>query len=290
VSAVSGQERPRTAARAHALPLRRPSRPTLLQRWLPSRRSLAVGVGLLLAGGGAYLAARETSIFSLDRVEVQGAPPALAQQIRTALAPLAGTSLVTFSSSAADRRLSGLPQIAHVRYDRDFPHTLRLFVQVEPPVAVLREGTDGWLVSASGRVLAGLGRGSYPPLPRIWLAAGTDVAVGAPIAGVDARLEVASLLRIEHLPGRVLAVQGGGPGRLALGLSRGQQIRLGDTSNLRVKLAIAAAILPRASGASYVDVSVPTRPVAGYSTTASGATNGTTSVASTASSAGTPNP
>jgi hypothetical protein len=57
-----------------------------------------------------------------------------------------------------------------------------------------------------------------------------------------------------------------------------------------VKLAIAAAILPRASGASYVDVSVPTRPVAGYSTTASGATNGTTSVASTASSAGTPNP
>ena len=39
-------------------------------------------------------------------------------------------------------------------------------------------------------------------------------------------------------------------------------------SNLPVKLAVAAAILPRAVGASYVDVSVPTHAVAGYSSAA----------------------
>src|SRR5207244_7217907 len=100
----------------------------------PTGRSLAVGFGLLLAAGGAYLIARETSIFAVQRIDVRGAPPALAEQIRTALAPLTGKSLVSFSRSDADRRLAGLPQIAQARYDRDFPHTLRVIVNVERPV------------------------------------------------------------------------------------------------------------------------------------------------------------
>ncbi len=47
-------------------------------------------------------------------------------------------------------------------------------------------------------------------------------------------------------------------------LAGGEQVRLGDLSNLAVKLAVAAAIVPQSSGASYIDVSVPTRAVAGY--------------------------
>ena len=38
------------------------------------------------------------------------------------------------------------------------------------------------------------------------------------------------------------------------------------TEPIAVKLAVAAAILPRSEGALYVDVSVPTRAVAGYAT------------------------
>lgn len=249
-----------------ALPARAP-RLARLARWLPSGRSLAIGFGLIAAAAGAYVIARETSIFALRRIQIQGAPPALAARIRTALEPLEGRSLVSFSGSAADRRLASFPQIAHVSYNRDFPHTLEVTVRVEQPVAVLRRASDAWLVSASGRVLTALQTGSYPPLPRIWLAAGTDVNVGAHVATGDA-IHVASTLGRVHFPSRVLAVSQDASGQLVLQLGSGREVRLGDLSNLPLKLAVAAAILPRSQGALYVDVSVPTRAVAGYATTA----------------------
>jgi len=237
-------------------------------RWLPSGRSLAVGFALLAAAGGAYAIARETSVFAVRRIEIEGAPPTLAARIRTALAPLDGKSLVSFSRSDANRRLAGLTQIARVSYDRDFPHTLRVSVTVEQPVAVLRRASDGWLVSAGGRVLAALPPGSYPPLPRIWLAAGTDVTVGAPVATGDA-VSVAAALREAHFPGHVMSVRDDGGGQVVLQLESGREVRLGDVSNLHVKLAVAAAVLPRSEGAAYLDVSVPSRAVVGYSTAAS---------------------
>jgi cell division protein FtsQ len=267
---VAEKRRRRAPARAHALALGGRHRHWLpVARWLPSGRSLAVGFALLAAGGGAYAIARETSIFAVRRIEVEGAPPALAAQIRTALAPLDGKSLVSFSRSDADRRLAGLPQIARVSFDRDFPHTLRVRVTVEQPVAVLRKATDAWLISASGRVLAVLQPGSYPPLPRIWLAAETDVTVGATVATGYA-VRVADALREAHFPGRVLSVRDDGGGQLVLQLQSGREVRLGDMSNMAVKLAVAAAVLPRSEGAAYVDVSVPTRAVAGYPTAAPG--------------------
>jgi hypothetical protein len=63
---------------------------------------------------------------------------------------------------------------------------------------------------------------------------------------------------------RVLAVRDDGGGQLVLQVSRGREVQLGDTSNLSLKLAVAAAILPKAKDASYLDVSVPSRAVAGY--------------------------
>ena len=55
-----------------------------------------------------------------------------------------------------------------------------------------------------------------------------------------------------------------GDGDLTLVLASGTRLRLGDTGDLRLKLAIARRILPMTHGATYVDVSVPERPVAGY--------------------------
>ena len=234
-------------------------------RWLPTARSVAIGCSLLALAGGAYLVALKTPVFAVQRIQVEGAPPALAAQIRSALAPIEGKSLVSFSHSDANRRLAGIPQIASVGYDRDFPHTLRVRVSVERPVAVLRKASNGWLVSATGRVLAALRPGAYPPLPRIWVAAETDVTVGASVETGDS-IEVAGALRAAHLPAHVLAVRDDGGGQLVVQLAGGREVRLGDLSNLAVKLAVAGTVLPHAQDALYVDVSVPTRPVAGYST------------------------
>jgi hypothetical protein len=50
-------------------------------------------------------------------------------------------------------------------------------------------------------------------------------------------------------------------GDLTLVLAAGRDIRLGDGGDLRLKLTIAARILPLTIGGSYIDVSVPERPV-----------------------------
>jgi cell division protein FtsQ len=227
---------------------------------------------LLFAAGGAYLVARETSVFAVETIEVEGAPPSLATEIRTALAPMVGTSLVGFSSAAADRHLAGLPAVAEAHYDRDFPHTLRVSVRVEEPVAILRQGAAAWTVSRSGRVLGELARGSYPPLPRIWLPAAAEVTVGVPVGTSIARpLLIASVVRSEHFRARVMVVREDAQGRLSLDLASGRELRLGEAEDLPLKLAVAEAVLPKAEDAAYVDVSVPSRAVAGYATTGAGA-------------------
>ncbi len=78
----------------------------------------------------------------------------------------------------ARRRVEALPTVVSVGYDRAFPHTLRLTLVPETPVAVLHRGTGTWLISARGRVVVPIRPGTYPALPRIWVPHATDVAVG----------------------------------------------------------------------------------------------------------------
>jgi len=51
---------------------------------------------------------------------------------------------------------------------------------------------------------------------------------------------------------------------LTLLLGSGTEIRLGDSGDLRLKLAIAKQLLPVTNGARYLDISVPERPVASF--------------------------
>jgi cell division protein FtsQ len=225
---------------------------------------VAVALVLVASGFGAYVGARETGIFSLNRIQVTGAPPSTAARIRSALGSYLGKSLVRFDRNDAARRLAAVSEVADARFDRDFPHTLRIRVRLERPVAVLRRGPDAWIVSSSARVLERLQRRPYPRLPRVWLPAGTDVSVNSTLGGIAARgVAAVAPLRPLHLAGRVRQVLAG-DGQLTLVLGSGTELRLGDSGDLRLKLSIAKQILPLAGGAAYVDVSVPERPVAGY--------------------------
>ena len=124
-----------------------------LARFAPTRRSLAVGFGLLAVALGGYLLARETALFAIDRIEVRGGSPQVARQVRSALASLVGRPLVGLDGSAVLARVDALPTVVSASYDRSFPHTLRITVVPERPAAVLRRGPDSWLVSRHGRVM-----------------------------------------------------------------------------------------------------------------------------------------
>ncbi len=236
-------------------------------RVLPSGRSLLLGFAIVAGAAGLYFLARNTPMFALNRVEVEGAPPAVAAHVRTALEPLDGESLLALDAAELERRLAALPEVAGFRYNRDFPHTLRVVVRAEHPVAVARRGAKGWLVAASSRVIAAVPAHARPGLPRVWLAHSGEPELGAAITDRFAlrAVRTLALARLAHFHGRVRMVRAR-EHDLTMLLGSGLELRLGDLRAIRLKLAIAARILPGIlahGGYAYIDVSVPERPVAG---------------------------
>ena len=238
-----------------------------LLRLLPSGRSLVAGFALVAGAACLYLLARETPMFALRRIDVRGAPPGVAARVRHALAPLEGRTLLALDGASVERRVGALPDVASFTYDRDFPHTLRLTVRPEHPVAVARRGAHAWLIAASTRTVARVPLHARPHLPRIWLAHSGDPVVGAPITDRFALRSVRVLagVRLAHFKPGIRMVRSR-ERELTLLLASGLQLRLGELRAIPLKLAVASRVLTvvRAHGGyRYLDVSVPERPVAG---------------------------
>jgi cell division protein FtsQ len=234
-----------------------------LVRLAPSRRSLVIGFGILAFALGAYAVARETSLFAISRIEVSGAPPRVAAQVRAALAPLLGRSLVGLDGGAVVRDADALPTVVRVTYDRAFPHTLHLTVVPERPAAVLRRGPDSWLVSARGRVMESLPSVAGSRLPRVWVGGRTSVRVGAELSPAGTAAAARALGLAGAFRARV-ATASYADGTLVFRLRSGLELLLGDRANVKLKVAVAAralALLP--TGSTFLDVSVPGRPVSG---------------------------
>ena len=232
-------------------------------RFAPSRRSLVVGLGLLAIVVGGYYAARESSAFALDRVDVTGAPVDVRRQVRDSVAALHGSSLLALDGAALERRLEALPTVVAVTFDRSFPHTLRVDVVPETPVAAVRRGKETWLVSARGRVIARIPKGSEGALTRIWVKRAATVVAGGFLAADAGGTAARALALALRFPARI-AVASFAHGELVFRLRSGLELRLGEPTDIRLKLAIARRALRQLpAGSAYVDVSMPGRPVAG---------------------------
>ena len=258
--------KPRSRPAVLALPRRRVFVPIRIARFLPSGRSLLVGFGLLGLAVGGYLLARETSMFAVRQLEVTGARPSVVRRVDEALAPLAGQSLLSVDAAAIDRHLQRLPDVSLISYDRAFPHTARIVVSAERPVAVLRRGTDAWLVTERGRVLRRLDDPARSSLPRIWVAdaPAPDGELLTDEAALGSALALGRVLTADR---RVFAQVGQArdvDGELALVLRGGTELRLGAGEDIPLQLAVARRVLDLVEGeARYVDVSVPQRAVVG---------------------------
>jgi cell division septal protein FtsQ len=255
--------RRRTTARTAVLPVRRSV--LELARFAPSGRSVIVGVVLLLLAVGGYFAARDTSLFAVRAIDVRGGTPALRSEVRVALAAETGQSLLRVDSSALDNRLSALSGLRSFSYDRAFPHTLRVVVRAERPVLVLRQGSDAYLVAMGGRVLRPLAHPQLSSLPRLYVKKDVKIAVGeTPSDAVAAGAAAAAVVRSAVLPGGAHFVDVAAHD-LTVRLGAAFELRLGDASDLRLKIAIARRILAVSpgvtAGSGYLDVSVPERPV-----------------------------
>jgi cell division septal protein FtsQ len=250
-----------------ALPSRPPALNIPFARLIPSGRSLLIGFAAVAAILGAYLAARGTSMFAVQQIEVTGARPSVVQRVDAALSPLDGTSLMSLDAAAIDRRLEALRDVSLVSYDRAFPHTARIVVSAERPVAVLRKGTQAWVVTERGRVLDQLADPTASRLPRIWVADTSVPSLGDVLTTDETRLPAVVLGGVlaanRPLFEQVREARETEDG-LVLVLRSGTEIRLGDPAELGLQLAVAQHVLQTVGpGAAYVDVSVPERAVVG---------------------------
>ena len=257
------RQRPRTAVARLPPRVGAPELP----RVVPTGRSILLGLALLVGCVGAYLGARESSLFAIRTVDVRGADPRVTREVRAALAPYTGVNLLRLDLKEVEQHVLDVPDVRAASFDRAFPHSLVVVVAPERPVAVLRRGAQAWLVSARGRVLREVALGTRRALPRIWAGKDASVEVGGILSLDDGRRAAAALapLRGTTLGAHVLLVRTKAD-ELTLVLRSGIEIRLGDSGDLRLKLAIARRILAvvaaDAGAGSYLDVSVPERPVA----------------------------
>jgi cell division septal protein FtsQ len=215
----------------------------------------------------AYVGARESSVFAVRTLDVVGGSPGVQEEVRAALAPELGRSLVQIGGDEIDRRVAPISSVLAVRYDRVFPHTLRVIVTPERPVVLLRRGTEGWVVSARGRVIRQVQDAHVGTLPRVFVPKETSVRLGEFLPSSSGGLAAAALAPLDAspFPAQVRLVRAG-DNELTFVLRSGPEVRLGDLGDLRLKLAVAQRILVRLGpepAEVYVDVSVPERPVVG---------------------------
>lgn len=233
----------------------------------PPPRTLAVAAAVLSVLGLLYLAARESSLFAVERLEISGVPAEVRAEVERAAERYVGESLVALDTGELRRLLEALPSVRALDYDRAFPHTLRIVVAPEVPAALVRSGPDRWLVSKRGRVIRALEPGNAGALPRIRLRGRRVLAPGDSVDDREARLALRALVALPQdfaVPVRSARSR---EGTITIVLESETELRLGDPSSLALKLAVADRVLRRLPGdergsLAYLDLTVPDRPVA----------------------------
>jgi cell division protein FtsQ len=228
----------------------------------PDRRRFRV---LLIVGVVALLVAAAwgvsvSPLLDVDHVHVRGLDHLTTAEIESAADIHPGDAMAWLDPDRAVNDLEALPYVGRATVSREWPDTVRITVRERRPAAWV-EGPGGkTLVDGSGRVLETV---DAPPagLPQLL---GTKVVppVGGTVAPVDGARVAGGLTGFAA--GGTASVEVTDHGVL-LHLVAGPEIRMGGPTQIAVKVRAALAVLGASSDVAvqYVDVSVPTNPVAG---------------------------
>jgi cell division protein FtsQ len=222
------------------------------------RRRLLAGLGVVTLAGLA-VAAVYSPLLTVNRVEVRGAGPT--RTVVLAATHLSvGAPILFVDAGRAAAAVRRLPGVASAHVERSFPHTVTVTVTLRAPAAWAPAGPAGAvLVDGDGVVIS---RAPTAPVGLPELAGLTKVpGPGGRVAPLGPAALAAALA--PALPGRVVDVTVG-PAGLTVGVTAGPQLRFGDATALTAKARAAGLLLRALVGpATYVDVSVPSAPVAG---------------------------
>lgn len=217
-------------------------------------------VVLLSILAGVWLWARDSSLVAVRHVRVAGAGGRDAIQIRSALVT-AARNMTTLDVQVGQLQTAVAPYPVVKRLDvsTQFPHGLTIQVVEQVPVATVAAGGRRLAVSGDGTVLHDVAPISSLPTISLGIAPG-----GSHLSGY-ALTEVRLLAGAHQLLAKVSQVSDGGVHGLTVQVRSGPSIYFGDLRALTAKWTAATEVLADSgsAGASYVDVTDPSRPAAG---------------------------
>jgi cell division protein FtsQ len=231
--------------------------------------------------GGGWLWFRDSSLVAVKRVTVTGASGPDAGQIRRALVAAAqGMTTLDVSLGQLRTAVAPYPVVKNLQVTTQFPHGIRIQVVEQIPVGVVSVAGTTIAVASDGTLLHGLSGASALPRIPLAVAPGGTRLTGAARNAVSL-LAVAPYRLLPHLAQVTTTAEHG----LTVEVRNGPALYFGKATDLAAKWAAAVAVLadPHSAGATYIDVSDPTRPAAGAPTlaVAGGQTPATSSTAAT---------
>jgi cell division protein FtsQ len=225
------------------------------------RRVILAAVALVALWATYMLWFRNLPLFSIDEVTVTGATTN-APAIKQAVEQVAG-DMTTLHIKDDELRdvVAHFPTVASVGATTSFPHTLHVTVTERLPVAFIKVGPRRTAVSADGYLLLGA---SFDPktLPRIEGVNTHGVRLDGDAAAQAAILGATPPPLRDRVTSSSWDDQQGG---VVVSLDGGPDLRFGDGSRAKDKWTAAVAVLSSSEhgSPSYLDVSVPDRPVSG---------------------------
>jgi cell division septal protein FtsQ len=251
------------------------------------RHKLVCVALVALVGLGGWVLLRGSSLFAVDQVSIAGLSPNALPAVSDDLITAARTQTTTdFSVAALRAAVAPYTLIDGIRAQTHFPHGVSIEVQERQPVARMEVARHWFALAADGGVISGLAYAG--PLASVH-------STRMPSRGRTSDPFVLLALRVltdapAPLRARAAAVTRA-DGALTIYLHRGPRLIFGNYQLLHAKWDAAAAVLanPGSRGASYIDLTVPSRPAAqvadaatsNAAATATGVVGGTPASAST---------
>ena len=263
--------RRRAAARTSRQPRppRRPVDPRVRDRWVAARRDegrrrlrILVVVASVITALALAWAVTVSPLLAVEQIDVKGNAQVTPAEVIAAAQVGEGDAMVWLDPGQVVTRLEASPWIRTATVTRDWPRTLVITVTERVP--------DG--LGAGRRHGRSARRRPHRPCPRARRRATepglpqlVDVRQAAEPGGSIVPAQGAAVAAAYGLYAPAVAQISVTDGGAVVKLVSGPEVRLGRPTRLRTKLAAAGAVLDSLQAAlpTYVDVSVPTNPVAG---------------------------
>lgn len=200
-----------------------------------------------VSSGALWWALYQSTWFTVDSVRVTGNTRVSAQDVAARAAVTAGVPLISVDIDTITSEVATFPQVAAVRVERAWPHTVLITVVEREPVAVARNAAGFTVVDDTGTAAAA--PTAAPPK-------GMVVIEGKPgSAAMAAAVAVLAAVPGEwHVTGLVAPTQDS----VEVHLRGGATVRFGSGQDAAKKVLVASALL--ANGYTQVNVSAPDTP------------------------------